>query len=79
MTTSSNILNATMAAAAVTISATVSTTTETAHLLPRALAEPVFLQTKAAQGIAGVFVWAALFITCQQVSVISFILPYVTS
>ena len=27
----------------------------------------IFLQTKTAQGIAGVFVWVALFITCQQV------------
>jgi hypothetical protein len=30
--------------------------------------EPIFLQTKLAQGIAGVFVWAALFVTCTQVS-----------
>lgn len=28
---------------------------------------PIFLQTKSAQGIAGVFVWIALFLTCQQV------------
>lgn len=28
---------------------------------------PIFLQTRAAQGIAGVFVWVALFLTCQQV------------
>ncbi|XP_012254876.2 transmembrane protein 184B isoform X1 [Athalia rosae] len=28
---------------------------------------PIFLQTRAAQGIAGVFVWAALFLTCQQI------------
>lgn len=27
----------------------------------------IFLQTKTAQGLAGIFVWAALFITCQQV------------
>lgn len=27
----------------------------------------VFLQTKLAQGIAGTFVWIALFLTCQQV------------
>lgn len=30
--------------------------------------EPIFLQTKTAQGIAGTFVMAALFLTCQQVS-----------
>lgn len=29
--------------------------------------EPIFLQTKLAQGIAGAFVWVALFLTCQQV------------
>ncbi|XP_034175340.2 transmembrane endosomal protein isoform X1 [Osmia lignaria lignaria] len=28
---------------------------------------PIFLQTRAAQGIAGVFVWLALFLTCQQI------------
>lgn len=28
----------------------------------------VFLQTKTAQGLAGIFVWIALFITCQQVN-----------
>lgn len=27
----------------------------------------IFLQTKTAQGIAGAFVWVALFLTCQQV------------
>uniref|UniRef100_A0A1B0EZZ4 Uncharacterized protein n=1 Tax=Phlebotomus papatasi TaxID=29031 RepID=A0A1B0EZZ4_PHLPP len=26
----------------------------------------IFLQTKTAQGIAGAFVWVALFLTCQQ-------------
>jgi hypothetical protein len=31
-------------------------------------ATPIFLETKAAQGIAGAFVWVALFLTCQQVS-----------
>ncbi|XP_046659293.1 transmembrane protein 184B isoform X2 [Homalodisca vitripennis] len=30
-------------------------------------AEPIFLQTKLAQGIAGAFVWVALFLTCQQI------------
>jgi hypothetical protein len=28
---------------------------------------PIFLETKAAQGIAGAFVWIALFMTCHQV------------
>ncbi|XP_049874261.1 transmembrane protein 184B isoform X2 [Pectinophora gossypiella] len=31
------------------------------------LQEPVFLQTRTAQVIAGIFVWTALFITCQQI------------
>lgn len=30
-------------------------------------ATPIFLQTRTAQGIAGIFVWLALFLTCQQV------------
>lgn len=33
----------------------------------------IFLQTKTAQGIAGICVWVALFLTCQQVN-INFIL-----
>ncbi|XP_014225631.1 transmembrane protein 184B isoform X1 [Trichogramma pretiosum] len=28
---------------------------------------PIFLQTQAAKGLAGAFVWAALFISCQQI------------
>lgn len=30
-------------------------------------ADGIFLQTKTAQGLAGICVWVALFITCQQV------------
>ncbi|XP_049860403.1 transmembrane protein 184B isoform X1 [Schistocerca gregaria] len=30
-------------------------------------AAPIFLQTKAAKGIAGAFVWAALILTCHQI------------
>lgn len=29
--------------------------------------EPIFLQSKSAQGIAGIFVFCALFLTCQQI------------
>lgn len=36
---------------------------------------PIFLQTRAAQCIAGVFVWVALFLTCQQVLVASWMPP----
>lgn len=34
------------------------------------LQEPMFLQTRSAQVIAGIFVWSALFITCQQVYIL---------
>lgn len=34
----------------------------------RHVGDGIFLQTKTAQGIAGAFVWMALFLTCQQVS-----------
>ncbi|XP_048487470.1 transmembrane protein 184B isoform X6 [Plutella xylostella] len=37
------------------------------HDIFKPLQEPVFLQTRSAQVIAGVFVWTALFITCQQI------------
>jgi len=33
--------------------------------------EPIFLETKTAQAVAGLFVFTALFLTCQQVSVLS--------
>lgn len=32
----------------------------------------IFLQTKTAQGLAGICVWVALFLSCQQVILISF-------
>lgn len=40
---------------------------EIVHEILKPLQEPMFLQTRTAQVIAGIFVWAALFITCQQV------------
>ncbi|XP_020288669.1 transmembrane protein 184B isoform X1 [Pseudomyrmex gracilis] len=45
-----------------------STTTDISDLtdVPKE-ATPIFLQTHAAQGIAGIFVWVALFLTCQQI------------
>lgn len=50
--------------------------TETINVTAQPITEVVhdkamFLQTPAAQGIAGIFVWAALFITCQQVNEIT--------
>jgi len=36
---------------------------------------PIFLQTKAAQGIAGAFVALALFLSCQQVIVTTILRP----
>jgi hypothetical protein len=46
---------------------TVSTTAGQTILPTPTEATPMFLETKAAQGIAGAFVWIALFLTCHQV------------
>lgn len=43
------------------------TSTTNVPAISKEEAAPIFLQTRAAQGIAGAFVWAALFLTCQQV------------
>lgn len=52
-----------------------SVTTELSHSAALAISDPlshvgdgIFLQTKTAQGLAGICVWVALFLTCQQVS-----------
>lgn len=69
MTSSTGV---TIAAVAAAINATVTaavdvSSTESSPSVIQAPSEPIFLQTKLAQGIAGTFVWAALFVTCQQV------------
>lgn len=54
-------------------------TTETVEIINQwvqAQSNPIFLQTTAAQVIAGLFVWTAVFVTCQQVKFIHFILVY---
>lgn len=38
--------------------------------MPTVVNEPIFLETKTAQCIAGIFVFSALFLTCQQVNII---------
>jgi len=43
----------------------------TATLLPIHHMQKIFLQTSAAQGIAGAFAFAALILTCWQVSSVS--------
>ncbi|XP_076243594.1 transmembrane endosomal protein isoform X1 [Calliopsis andreniformis] len=43
------------------------TSTTTVTTISKEEAAPIFLQTRAAQGIAGAFVWVALFLTCQQI------------
>ncbi|XP_076168606.1 transmembrane endosomal protein isoform X2 [Ptiloglossa arizonensis] len=43
------------------------TSTTNVPAISKEEAAPIFLQTRAAQGIAGAFVWAALFLTCQQI------------
>lgn len=52
-----------------------SVTTELSHTAALAISDPlshvgdgIFLQTKTAQGLAGICVWVALFLTCQQVN-----------
>ncbi|GJQ77024.1 putative translation initiation factor IF-2, N-terminal region [Trypoxylus dichotomus] len=62
-----------LAAASAAINATVTaavdaSSTESSPSVIQAPSETIFLQTKLAQGIAGTFVWAALFVTCQQLS-----------
>lgn len=47
------------------------TTTDTIEVIAQevqAQSNLIFLQTTAAQVIAGLFVWTAVFVTCQQVN-----------
>ncbi|XP_030019930.1 transmembrane protein 184B isoform X1 [Manduca sexta] len=50
-----------------TINVTPQPMSDIVHKMLKPLQEPMFLQTRTAQIIAGVFVWTALFITCQQI------------
>ena len=43
------------------------TSTTAVTAISKEEAAPIFLQTRAAQGITGAFVWVALFLTCQQI------------
>lgn len=51
-----------------------SVTTDISHAAAMAIdplshvGDGIFLQTKTAQGLAGICVWVALFLTCQQVN-----------
>lgn len=51
------------------------TTTDTIEIITQRVVQaqstPIFLQTTAAQVIAGLFVWTAVFVTCQQVEFIN--------
>lgn len=76
MTTSSSVTSSIVTAAAASVAAAVNATTSTtagpqvAAIVtgtPEPPADVMFLQTKTAQVLAGLFVWAALFLTCQQV------------
>lgn len=53
-------------------SAAAPTTSATWSTMSPVVDDSLFLQNKLAQGVAGVFVWAALFLTCQQVYMRSF-------
>jgi len=66
VTTVLGVLNTTVTSGLI-YSETVATTAVGDISPTSAEATPIFLETKAAQGIAGAFVWVALFITCQQV------------
>lgn len=78
-TSSSNLTDTTLNITTTAATALVNATTVKLNFMPQmsAAAAPIdplshvgdgiFLQTKTAQGLAGIFVWAALFITCQQV------------
>lgn len=50
-----------------TINDTLSITTQIPNAKITHHVETIFLETPAAQGIAGAFVWTALLITCHQV------------
>lgn len=60
-TTLSSVLNS------VASNASTVTTVSSSTVVQSSPSEPIFLQTKLAQGLAGTFVFAALFLTCQQV------------
>lgn len=49
----------------------IASTAPTVHEDPK-IVTPIFLETKTAQVIAGIFVFSALFLTCQQVSLCHF-------
>lgn len=52
---------------------TTDTTPETIEVITHRIqvqSNPIFLQTTACQAIAGLFVWTAVFVTCQQVKYI---------
>jgi len=66
VTTVLGVLNGTVTSGSIH-SETVPTTAVGDISPPSAEAAPIFLETKAAQGIAGAFVWVALFVTCQQI------------
>ncbi|CAG5097997.1 Similar to TMEM184B: Transmembrane protein 184B (Bos taurus) [Cotesia congregata] len=54
-------------ASSVVFSSTIGTIRETSTIINDIEPTPIFLQTRAAQGISGAFVWLALFLTCQQI------------
>ena len=67
----STIGSVTLAAVALTNATVLTSSTEGSPSIEMKPSEPIFLQTKLAQGIAGLFVWLAMFITCQQVRLLS--------
>lgn len=64
---SENILNVTAKAPNLMVRVTEASAAALAMDPLSHVGDGIFLQTKTAQGIAGAFVWVALFLTCQQV------------
>lgn len=71
MSTAAVAINVTATTATILASQNPTTTSLTGSSIPPIKetleVTPIFLETKAAQGIAGIFVFCALFLTCQQV------------
>lgn len=70
MTTPTASSSIAITAASVALNTSILASTAAVSMEPKTMEDdksPMFLQTKVAQIIAGVFVWVALFLTCQQV------------
>lgn len=74
-TTTANIINVSTSTQS-TLMASVSTSTSAIDLSFRHVGDGIFLQTNTSQVLAGVCVWVALFLTCQQVRTQIYLITY---